>query len=322
MINAFGSYASLDTLRSRAEALRKIRHFFFERAVLEVETPSLSLFPTIDLHLESFESSFLSSSKPLYLITSPEYHMKRLVASGAGSIYQICKAFRNGEKGIYHNPEFTILEWYRVGWNHHQLIDEIDALLQLILGTPSAKKSTYRQIFLRYTGIDPFAFTIKDFQQACTNKECPVPEYLLQNRLSDDEYLNYLMGALIEPQLGMDQPEFVVDYPSTQACLARINEKEPETAARFELFYRGVELANGFYELTNAEEQENRFKETNQQRIAVGKKPLPIDQRFLAALRNGLPDCAGVAMGIDRLLMLANDVTDMANIVSFPYESC
>lgn len=311
--------ASIKTLRQRADLIKQIRVFFEERNALEVETPSISRFPAVDLHLDSFSVKGNVDSKPSYLITSPEYHMKRLLAAGSGSIFQICKAFRCDESGSRHNPEFTILEWYREGWDHWQLMEEIDSLLQLILKTTPATYLSYKEAFKTQLGIDPLSFSAKDFEGICRNKKANPPTDLLESSADRDEQLNYLMGLFIEPELGKHSPVFLHDYPASQANLARLYEEKPGYAMRFEVYYRGIELGNGFCELTDPDIQKKRFEEENQARLAMGKDALSIDHHFMNALKAGMPECAGVAMGVDRMLMLALGIESLDGIVAFSW---
>ncbi len=311
--------ASIKNLRQRADLISQIRSFFANRNVLEVETPSISHFPAVDLHLDSFSVKAQLHSQSSYLITSPEYHMKRLLAAGSGSIFQLCKAFRSDEAGERHNPEFTILEWYREGWDHWQLMGEIDLLLQDLLKSKPADYMSYKDAFQNLLGIDPLSVTEKQFSSICRKKQVSPPKDLLGTNANKDEWLNYLMGLFIEPKLGADSPVFLHDYPSSQANLAKLYEDNSEYAMRFEVYYRGIELGNGFCELTDAHLQENRFEEENLARQSMGKEKLPIDSNFLNALKAGMPECAGVAMGVDRIVMLALDIENMDEAIAFSW---
>lgn len=296
---------SLDTLKKRARLLQQVRDFFSERGVLEVETPGISHFPTLDLHLESFPVFHPEKTLQGYLITSPEYHMKRLISAGSGSIYQLCRAYRCDESGTRHNPEFTILEWYRVGWDQWQLMKEIEDLMRLLLGTGPADYTSYQEAFEGTLSVDPFSLPLERFAEICSQHNLQPPDYLLQKDIDRDERLNYLMGFLIEPHLGKECPVFLHSFPASQASLAKLDEDRPGCAMRFEVYFQGLELGNGFCELTDAEAQEKRFREENRKRRAAGKKELQHDHRFIEALKHGMPDCSGVAMGFDRLVMLA-----------------
>ncbi|MGK0289354.1 MAG: lysyl-tRNA synthetase class 2 [bacterium] len=316
----FTPTADIQVLQKRSNFTKKVRLFFEERSLLEVETPTISQFPALDLHIDPFKSSFSTTNNPCYLITSPEYHMKRLLSAGSGSIFQICKAFRNGESGSKHNPEFTIIEWYRIGWNHHQLMDEVNDLLQTLLKTQEAKKTTYEEAFQSHLQIDPFTVTQDQFLSYCRSINHTPPNDFQKQVVSRDELLNYLMGIFIEPELGKSQPEFIYNYPSSQANLAQINIDDPRTSARFEVYYHGYELCNGFYELSDPREQERRFKQENQLRAKEGKEVFPIDSFFLDALEHGMPSCAGVAVGFDRILMLALGKKSIDEVISFAWE--
>ena len=300
-----------------------IRLFFAERGVLEIETPSLCNAVGTDPNLDYFDSRLRSPGShlqnPMYLQTSPEFSMKRLLAAGSGSIYQICKAFRNGEVGRYHNPEFTILEWYRVGFSLHDLIDEVDVLLQQILGESLRSKCTdhlsYVSVFSRFCGLDPVRADTSAFVDcAVRNDLSEAIEICAGDRILWQELL---FSHLVQPNLGMDGITIVDCYPASQAALARICPDNPRLADRFEVFYQGVELANGFYELTDVEEQERRFDQEIQQRKREGKFVPAKDGRFLSALKAGLPECAGVAVGLDRVLMLAAGLDSIEDVLPF-----
>ncbi len=313
--------ASLENLRLRAELLAEVRRFFADRGVLEVETPLLQAATVTDLHLHSLSTGLDAPGAPrrLYLQTSPEFAMKRLLAAGSGAIYQICKAFRDGEAGRAHNPEFTILEWYRPGFDHFRLMDEIDDLLAGVLGVPRAGRSTYAEIFERHLGVDPHRAPIRVLRRAAEAHGVDLAGAGPEDR---DGWLQLLMGCAVEPELGRGRPSFVYDFPASQAALARVRPPVAPggvaLAERFEVYVRGVELANGFHELTDAAEQRRRFEHDLERRRGAGLETVPVDERFLAALDAGLPDCAGVAFGFDRLLMLRAGVDDLRQMISFP----
>jgi len=306
-------------LRQRAALFQIIRLFFHERAVLEVDTPALSRYASIDRHLDPLLIAAGAGRAERYLITSPEYHMKRLICSGSGSIFQLCKAFRQDECGRRHNPEFTILEWYRVGWNHHRLMDEVDELLRGILGSSPAERLSYREVFRRYAGLDPLEMTMGAFLDCCRRNGLSPPGDLAESNGSADDRLDFLMGMVSEPRLGLQHPVFVYDYPATQAALARIHPQDPRLAERFEVFFKGMELGNGFHELTDAGEQRVRFENENRLRERAGGTDLPLDVDFLSALSQGLPDCAGIAMGFDRLLMLRLGLDRIDDAIAFSW---
>lgn len=317
-MNKWQPSASIENLKQRANIIKKIREFFAAKNVLEVETPLLNKATVTDLHLHSLITSCsvpgFADPQTLYLQTSPEFAMKRLLAAGSGAIYQICKAFRNEEAGARHNAEFTMLEWYQPGFDHHDLMAEIDELLQLILGTKQSDRITYRDVFIKYCDIDPFTITETKLQQALIDHNIEV----IGDALSKDNYLNLLITHVIEPQLGFDVPTFIYDYPVSQAMLAKIrNDKLPVTE-RFEVYVKGVELASGYHELCDPNEQLARFGKDIENRKAANL-PIPqIDHDLIAALRAGMPECAGVALGLDRLIMLAIKAESIADVIAFP----
>lgn len=308
-------------LQSRAALLEKIRQFFKTRHVLEVETPLLYPSTIPSPHIESFTSQYIAISeqieKTLYLQTSPEFAMKRLLAQGSRDIYQICKAWRNGEQGKQHNPEFTILEWYRIGYDHHKLMDEMDELLQFILGTNKAERYSYTELFLDYLHIDPLLCSVNDLQQCAINNSINIT----MNTDDKDTWLQLLLTHLIEPHLGQNNlPTFVYDFPPTQAALAKIrkNKGAPDVAERFEVYVKGIELANGFHELNDPVEQRQRFMAELELRQQLNLLCPPLDEDLLADL-DKMPACAGVALGIDRLLMLLTNVNTIQEVLSFSF---
>ncbi len=312
--------ASLDTLRLRARLLAQTRAFFYTRDVWEVETPLLSQAATPDPHIHSFVVSAPAGGENCYLHTSPEFPMKRLLAVGSGSIYQICKVFRQAEVGRRHNPEFSLLEWYRIGFDMHALMEEVDALLRELLRhrvgehlpLGAAQYFSYRQALQRFANLDPQA-DLAALQDCAREHGLDVPA------LGDerDAWLDLLMSHVVEPALPRNCPVFIYNYPASQAALARI---QGDVAERFELYFNGMELANGFHELADAAEQRRRFEAENQRRRQAEQPTMPLDSRFLAALEQGLPDCSGVALGFDRLLMLVADKSDIAAVLSFAGE--
>ena len=302
------------SLPLRAALYTDIRDFFAKRGVMEVETPLLSQHTVTDPHIDSFQTQYSNNQQTYFLQTSPEYAMKRLLCAGSGAIFQICKAFRQGEFGAQHNPEFTMLEWYRPGFNHHDLMDEIDQLLQRILITAPAEKITYQDLFLTHLAIDPFAVDLVALKKLITQKEIDID----LTTIDHDTALQILLTHSIEPNLGRKKPLFLYDFPASQAALAKIHHQRAE---RFELYIDGCEIANGFHELTNPIEQEKRFINDQQQRKAHQKFIPDIDQRFINALHNGLPDCAGVAVGIDRLLMQLAKTNHIHDVICFPWDS-
>ena len=310
--------ASIETLKQRAAILRSIREFFYARDVLEVETPSLSAASVTDVHLASFNTKFVgpghADGLPLFLQTSPEFAMKRLLAAGSGAIFQLCKAFRNEEAGSHHNPEFTMLEWYRPGFDEFALMDEMDELMQLVLGVEPATRLTYQQAFEQALGLDPLTASIEQLKQlACKQGFADIA----QNETHKDTLLQLLFCMKVEPTIGQEKPCFVYHFPASQAALAQICEHDARVAGRFELYYKNMELANGFNELTNASEQAKRFNEDNAYRANNGLKQVPMDTRLIKALEHGLPQCAGVALGIDRLVMLATNKEKIKDVIAF-----
>ena len=304
---------SIENLKKRSQILAKIRQFFAEHNVWEIETPLLGNSTATDPHIYSLTIARQEKDKPpIYLQTSPEFPMKRLLAAGSGSIYQITKAFRGEEKGRLHNTEFTMLEWYRVGFDHHQLMDEMDALLKCLLNTPAAERLTYTAAFKIHTGIDPLMAQTAEFEN------CAQQHGLTTAKNSDandvDFWRHLLMSHLIEPQLGKDRPTFIFDFPASQAALARIRNDHPPVAERFEVYFRGIELANGYHELNDAKEQKKRFLADNERRRILNLPQIPLDEYLLAALAHGLPDCAGVALGVDRLIMLALNASTIEEV--------
>tara|TARA_R110002153_G_scaffold271355_3_gene438632 strand:+ start:995 stop:1969 length:975 start_codon:yes stop_codon:yes gene_type:complete len=310
--------ASIEVLKQRALVLQKIRHFFAERDVFEVDTPALCHATVTDEHLHSFSTQFNHPFTPhpctLYLQTSPEFAMKRLLSAGSGAIYQICKSFRNEETGQFHNPEFTMLEWYRPGFNHLQLMTEIDELIQLILGCDKAERVTYQDIFKQHLQCDPLTATLADLKTLASHYGYAE---LAATENNKDTLLMLLFSQHVEPHIGQVRPCFVMDFPASQAALAKISPTNSLVAERFELYFRGIELANGFHELTDGPEQLRRFEEDNAKRLSKGLEMMPIDQNFLAAINFGLPACAGVALGIDRLLMLALGCSNIDQVIAF-----
>lgn len=315
--------ASLEVLKLRARMIARIRAFFAERGVLEVETPALSAAASTDVHLHSFACRYTGPGDgALYLHTSPEFPMKRLIAAGAGSIYQICKVFRDREAGRLHNPEFTLLEWYRIGFDHHALMEEAAALIadtlagSGALGTP--EKLRYREAFERHCGLDPHTADSAALAAVVRAKAIPLSADPLREEA--DTLRDLLLTHAIEPQLGRGRVTLLYDYPASQAALARIRPGDPPVAERFEVYLDGIELANGFHELGDATEQRARFERDLAKRKERGLPAVPMDERLLAALANGLPECSGVALGVDRLAMLAAGVTSVQDVIAFPIE--
>ncbi len=309
--------APIENLRERARILTEIRAFFHARNVMEVDTPLLSAAASTDPYLDSFISHYHGPGAPtgqqMYLPTSPEFAMKRLLAAGSGAIYQICKSFRNGEAGRFHNPEFTMLEWYRPGFDHHALMVEVEALVGEVLGELNIERLSYQSLFLRYVSLDPFVADIGEIKQCLHDHEISVVDF----EGNHDDWLSLVMTHVIEPQL---KAVMVYDFPASQAMLARVRDGDCPVAERFELYINGVELANGFHELSVVGEQQRRFEKDLQTRSSLGFPAVPMDEALIAALGHGLPDCAGVALGIDRLLMLALKAQGINEVIAFPVD--
>ena len=303
--------ASLETLKARAALLARTRAFFMERGVLEVDTPILSAAATVDFHIESERTS------DCWLRTSPEFAMKRLLAAGSGPIYELGHVFRAGDAGRVHNPEFLMLEWYRPGYDHHRLMDEVSELIQA-LGAPAVQRRlTYREAWLEHAGVDPLAAPDETLASL-------VRDHAPEGPLDRDSCLDLGMAFLVGPKLGLDAPVFVHDFPASQAALARVrpgrSANDPAVAERFELFWKGLELANGFHELSDAGEQARRFAADRERRRQAGHVVPPHDEHLIEALRAGLPGCAGVALGMDRLLMLLLGKATLAEVLPFSSE--
>jgi len=302
--------ATLTVIRERARVYRQIRSFFTMRGVLEVDTPVLMPTTGTDVHLGSLET--LGAGRRLFLQSSPEYAMKRLLAAGSGSIFQIAHAFRQDEQGRRHNPEFTLLEWYREGYDYQQLMDEIELLItSLSLHRCQFSRIRYNNLFRQVCGLDLGRLDLGQLRAECGRRVsgCKPGE------LDFDQCLDLLLSMVIAPT--MRGYQFVYDYPLSQASLARVSSSDAGVAERFELFYDGIELANGFSELTDASQQRARFESDNRKRAQQGLPCPDIDERLLAALDHGVDDCAGVALGLDRLLMVLLDLDSIDQVLTF-----
>ncbi|MEO6967430.1 MAG: EF-P lysine aminoacylase EpmA [Rhodanobacteraceae bacterium] len=305
-------------LRARLYAL--IRQFFAERKVLEVETPILSAAGNTEPNIDGFSTHFNgqidAGARERFLRTSPEYPLKRLLASGIGDCYELGRVFRNGETGRHHNPEFTLLEWYRVGWDHHRLMDEcaelVNAALSMVGRGGEVKKTSYVNFLQRGLDLDPNLAGESDLR-------APLAEFAVDPQgLTRDDWLDLLITHRLQPELPPGSITIVYDYPASQCALARIRDGEPPLAERFELYLGTQELANGYHELNDAAEQRARFERDNARRRERGQRELPIDENLLAIL-NDLPDCAGVALGVDRLLMCLLGTDDVRDVLAFPF---
>lgn len=302
--------ATLDALSIRAEVNAKFRAYFQTQNIIEVETSILNQYSVTDLHIDS-----IATENSKFLHTSPEYAMKRLLAFHKCDIYQLCKVFRANEKGSFHNDEFTMLEWYRVAWTYKDLMKEVAEIITSVVGNYleplDATYISYKKIFKKYTGIDIQAANQADYLQVCADHS-----FNLDSALTTHQYQDLILDQIIIPKLEKRRMTFVYDFPAEQAALAKLNAQD--CAERFELYFGGVELANGFQELTDAQEQLSRFEEDNRQRLLANKKAIEIDTEFIAALESGLPESAGVALGIDRLLMVMLGVDEIRSVLSFP----
>lgn len=315
--------ASTADLERRAEILWRLRSFFRAQQMLEVHTPLLSHDTVIDRHIDPIVVSGRSLALPdfrdkdFYLQTSPEFGMKRLLAAGMKSIYQISPVFRAGERGQFHNPEFTMVEWYRA---EDGLTEAVAFLAELVLetiGFGAADIETYQDVFIRVVGCDPLHCSLSDLADAAKRFALNVETDWSEN---PDDWLDLLFSEVVQPRLGMERPTIVTHYPATQSALARISSSDARTAERFELFIHGVELANGYHELLDGDELEQRNELVAQQRISDGKSPLRTGSHLVDAMRAGMPACSGCALGLDRLLMVALNLESIDQVLAFPIE--
>lgn len=305
----------IDILQLRGSLLEKVREFFKERGVLEVETPILVHAPALEGHIEPFVINYTDLGvAPLYLISSPEYAMKRLLAMGAGSIYQITKVFRNEEEGRLHNPEFSMIEWYRLGVDMDGLMKEVEEFISSVLGFNRVNRISYAEAFERYAGINPHTDSIERIREVILGNRLYPPESLGECR---DGWLSFILAYLVEPNLGIDTPTIVYDYPVSQAALSKVRGGKIPLAERFELYLNGIELCNGYHELTDYDEHIKRFGSVNEKREIAGKGRLPADSLFLEAVKTGLPECSGVSFGFDRMVMIAAGVDSLDKVIPF-----
>jgi lysyl-tRNA synthetase class 2 len=311
--------ASRQVLETRAALLIRIREFFAQRGVMEVETPVLSRARNSDPNINSMA---IEASRQRFLRTSPEYPMKRLLAAGSGDIFELGRVFRSGERGRKHNPEFTMAEWYRLGVDYLNLADEVVELIrfcgqqcsELDFEAWPVNRMTYRALFQEYAGIDPSVANEMDLAAVAFERG------LASGPLQQEEWLDLLMSEVVQPALPGESFTIVYDYPAEQAALSRIRCDDPPVAERFEVYAGQQELANGYQELTDAAEQRRRFEREHRLGRIRGDAEAPLDEHLLAALEYGLPDCSGVALGVDRLLMLCLNVDDIGMVLSFPYD--
>ena len=309
-------------LHQRAALYQTIRDFFAQRGVLEVDTPVLSTAASCDVNLDSFATRLKSDGlkqQPMYLQTSPEFAMKRLIASGSGCIYQIAKSFRQAERGRFHNPEFTLLEWYRMGFTLADLMQEMLELLNLAFNQNLASVTvSYETLFKHMTGINPLTTSFSELMAYAAEQGNPEAESICGDSLSNA--LDYVFSQYIQPRLKKEVLYFVTDYPACMAMLAKLSDSKPVTAKRFEVYFNQLELANGYEELSDAMIQKQRFQQELAEREKQGVVSVPMDENLVAALEHGLPDCAGVALGLDRLLMLTSHSSSIDEVLSFPVE--
>jgi len=312
---------SIELLHLRAQVLAEIRSFFLARSVIEVETPILSYSSGTDPQLDFFTADYCSYplQQTLYLQTSPEFAMKRLLAAGSGSIYQICKAFRNGESGRYHNPEFSMLEWYRVDYNLTQLMDEIaDLIAALFKGRYQLKATqriSYQDLFYKITRLDPLVFNYKNYCAYALKSESP--EAIELCKTDHNAWLDFIFSHHIQPSLGENTLCMIYGYPACQSSLARINEDNSKVTDRVEIFMNGIELGNGYYELIDAQEQNQRFDEEILHRQQNNRPKIVKNTQLIAALKAGLPECSGMAIGLDRLLMVMTNNNHIEGVIPF-----
>ena len=333
MTDLWQTSCDIKTLRSRARLNNLVRDFFVKRNVLEVETPNLSHAATTDPYISSMEvpNAILAGTASgkdhsCYLHTSPEFAMKRLLAMGSGDIYQICKVYRHEESGRLHNPEFTLLEWYRLDMSYHELMREVAELVDWVISDDNFFEEepeyiSYKELFLKYLDIDPLRVTVESLK-LCIKQN----DLIVIGDLSLDDYLNLLLSHLIEPHLGKNRMTFVYDYPASQASLAKIRKVDTADASqsgavaeRFELYIDGMEIANGFQELTDAKVQQARFIDDLQQRKNNKLADVPFDKHLIDALASGLPECTGVALGLDRLCMVKSQLKHINDVIAFPF---
>ncbi|MGZ3633951.1 MAG: EF-P lysine aminoacylase EpmA [Parachlamydiaceae bacterium] len=306
----------LEILRDRSAMLAAARQFFYAKNILEVDCPLITAGASVDAHIDLISTEHPTGKR--YLHSSPEYGMKRLLAEGIGDIFQLAHVFRQEEVGSKHNPEFMMAEWYRQGFSFEQMIEETLEFIRLFLGPLPSRILSYHDAFQHYVGIDPFKSTEQELLHLLKKHEAPLYEDV--DNEGKDELLNLILGMLIEPQLGQNELIALAYYPSTQAALAKTRLRpEGHVAERFEVYYQGMELCNGYHELVDPKEQRQRFHASNAQRLHLGKETLPIDEQFLSALEWGLPDCCGVAVGVDRLMMIRHRQTEIRSIMPFDW---
>jgi lysyl-tRNA synthetase class 2 len=320
----FRPTASWENLRRRAELLRRVRRFFEERGFLEVETPLLSADTVIDRHLDPLTVTLPDDprqprvGRTMWLQTSPEFAMKRLVAAGGQAIFQVAKAFRAAERGRRHNPEFTLVEWYRVGDSYEAGMTLLSDLADVLLERGEAEHVSYRNAFQEHLGVDPHSASAEQLADLAKSRGVATPQGWDES--DRDAWLELLLGDFVEPHLGRARPTVLCDYPASQAALAVVRQEDVPVGERFELYEDGMELANGYHELLDAGELRRRNQIANRARQSDGKPPLPEESRLLAAMHHGLPPCTGVALGFDRVVMLACGAKSIEEVIAFPVE--
>jgi len=323
MKNLWQPTASLADIKQRAQLLNSIRMFFNARSALEVETPLLCQYAPTMPYIDPIAVDIHAKKSTRFLQSSPEYAMKRLLAYGSGDIFQICKAFRGQEQGVLHNPEFTMLEWYRLNFDHHQLMQEVIELLQFCEINYSIIKKTYREIFYKYLKLDPVLADVATLQQCIYDNINLSPQgERFTKSASKQDCQEMLFSHMVESNLEHNTIWVIYNYPKEQAALAKIisDNDNIEVAARFEVYINGLELANGFYELADPVLQRQRFMEDQHIRAKLNKPSLDIDPYFMRALEHGLPRCSGIALGVDRLLMVKLKAVSIEQVISFPWD--
>ncbi len=314
--NTSAASKKLQFLQKRALMLKKARQFFEERKVMEVDCPILSASASVDAHIDLIACTACNEKR--FLHSSPEYGMKRLLALGSGDIYQLSHVFRDSEHGVRHNPEFMMAEWYRCGLSLEALMEETCQFISLFVGDLPRQYISYQELFLQHTGLDPFSVSCEALLEFCAKQGVEAPFDPRHN--TKDDLLSFIVATCIDPHLGRGCLTVVPYFPPSQAALAQVRTVAGHLVAeRFEVFCEGLELANGYHELQNPSEQRRRFEEANQLRLQLGKEMLPIDERFLYALEQGLPDCSGVAVGFDRLMQLHCHASSIAEVIAWDW---
>lgn len=312
--------ATIDTLKYRARVLHDVRLFMAERDIMEVDTPALSRYTVTEPNIASFETELdgndIAKRRKLYLQSSPEYYMKRLLAADSGPIYQLGKVYRNNELGRLHSPEFTMLEWYEPGLDHHGLIQVVDQLLRSVCGLADGVSLSYRELFGRYLGIDPHIIAVNELAQTARAHQKSID--LTADESNRSQWLDFVFSELVLPELCGNRAYHIYDFPLCQAMLAKTrDEGSYQVAERFETVINGIELTNGFHELTDPEQQKRRFEQDQAIRHQNGQKVYDIDQRLIEAMQAGLPPCSGVSIGIDRLLMVMTGANELSEVLPF-----